>query len=63
MKTIDIIIIAIVVVILGLVIRYIYKAKKQGVKCIGCPNGSKCSGSCGGKCGEGCSCGCNTEQK
>lgn len=63
MKTIDIIIIAIVVVILGLVIRYIYKAKKQGAKCIGCPNGSKCSGSCGGKRGEGCSCGCNTEQK
>ena len=30
---------------------YIYKAKKSGKKCIGCPD----SGSCSGKCGS-CSC-------
>ena len=44
----DIVIIAVIVAILGLAARYVYKAKKSGAKCIGCPNG-----------GSGCSCGCN----
>ncbi len=43
-----IIVIAIVGAVLGLAVAYIIKAKKSGKKCIGCPNGSKCSGSCGG---------------
>ena len=40
-------------VIIGLAGRYVYKAKKTGQKCIGCPNGAcpyrngGCSGSCG----------------
>ena len=38
-------------VILGGAAGYIYKAKKKGVKCIGCPDGSKCSGACSGCCG------------
>jgi LPXTG-motif cell wall-anchored protein len=46
----------IILVLLGLILGgaagYIYKAKKKGVKCIGCPQGSKCSGGC-----PGCSCG------
>ncbi len=25
---------------------YVYKAKKRGVKCIGCPAGGNCSGKC-----------------
>ena len=33
--------------LLGLVIGYIYKSKKRGVKCIGCPDAANCSGSCG----------------
>ena len=41
----------ILAVILGLAIRYIYKAKKSGAKCIGCPEGCS-SKNCG------CCCGC-----
>ncbi len=50
----NIIIIAILVIILGLAAVYIYKAKKSGKKCIGCPESSSCSkGSC-----SSCSCWC-----
>ena len=49
-----VIVVIILVVILGAAAGYVYKAKKSGRKCIGCPN----SGSCGKK---GCGCG-NTEK-
>ena len=39
----DIIIIAILAVVVGFAARYVYKAKKSGTKCIGCPAGSACS--------------------
>lgn len=49
----DIIIIAVLVVILGGAGYYVYKAKKSGKKCIGCPEGScphaGTSGCCCGK--------------
>jgi len=38
----DVIIIALIALIIGLAVIYIYKAKKSGKKCIGCPDG--CSG-------------------
>lgn len=41
-------IIAIVVLVVGLAALYIYKAKKKGKKCIGCPYASKCGGKCNG---------------
>lgn len=41
--------IAFIAVIVGVAVAYIVRAKKKGVKCIGCPNGGKC-GSCGGNC-------------
>lgn len=48
----DIIIIAVVILIVGLAAGYVYKAKKKGAKCIGCPEscncGSKDSGCCSG---------------
>ncbi len=47
----DIIIIAIVVIIIGAAVAYIVKAKKSGVRCVGCPDGGQCSGSCSGQCG------------
>lgn len=56
MKSIDLIVIAVVAVTIGLVLWYIHKAKKKGIKCIGCPEGAKCSGgcsSCSGNC-SGC---------
>lgn len=43
---IDYILGAIIILILGLAIAYIIKAKKDGVKCIGCPAGKTCGGHC-----------------
>ena len=54
----DFIIVAVSVVILGLAAFYVYKAKKNGKKCIGCPD----SGTCGAKEG-GCCCGCHDDNK
>lgn len=45
----NIIILAVIAVILALSGRYLYKAKKRGVKCIGCPSGCSCNGKCGGR--------------
>lgn len=42
----DIIIIAILLVILGASVFYIWKSKKKGIKCIGCPYSGSCSGGC-----------------
>lgn len=60
----NIIIIAVLALILGLAAGYVYKAKKSGRKCIGCPDGGSCSGHCSGGCScgsepsGGCGCGC-----
>ena len=48
----NVIVALIVMLILGVSITYIVKAKKAGVKCIGCPAGGTCSGKCNG-CPEG----------
>lgn len=47
---IDIIVSIALVVIIGAAIAYIIRAKKRGVKCVGCPHGKQCGGNCGGKC-------------
>lgn len=52
----------ILVLILGGAAGYIYKAKKRGVKCIGCPDGATCSGKCSG-CSGHCGCGGNDKSK
>lgn len=52
----DLIVVAILVVIIGAAARYVYKAKKNGVKCIGCPAGQ--CGCCSQKQAEGSGCGC-----
>ena len=49
----------ILLIVLGAAIAYIVKAKKNGVKCIGCSAGGSCSGHCG--CGSDCS--CHTDKK
>lgn len=41
----DVIVVLILVVLLGSAITYIVKAKKKGVKCIGCPAGGSCPSS------------------
>ena len=40
---INIVVIAIVVLVLGSAIAYVIKEKKNGRKCIGCPNSGACS--------------------
>ena len=52
MIMIDFLIIAIVALIVGLAGFYIYKEKKAGKTCVGCPYSGKCSGGCGGCCGK-----------
>ena len=42
----NIIVFLIVFGIIFAAVRHIYKAKKSGVHCIGCPEGSSCSCSC-----------------
>lgn len=53
----NVILIAVLVLILGGAAFYVYKSKKNGQKCIGCPSGGKC-GSCQCGCGgeDGTSC-------
>ena len=43
----DLIIIAVIALIVAAAARYIYKEKKSGAKCIGCPASKNCGGSCG----------------
>ncbi|MBP3684282.1 MAG: FeoB-associated Cys-rich membrane protein [Oscillospiraceae bacterium] len=50
----NVIILLVVGLIVGCAAGYIWKQKKKGVKCIGCPDSGSCSGSCGS-----CSCGCS----
>ena len=50
MGPVDYIILAVIVVIVGLAAFYIYRAKKSGQKCVGCPHSKTCGGSC--NCGE-----------
>jgi hypothetical protein len=44
------IIIAIIVCIIGGIVLYLYKAKKRGETCIGCPYAKQCGGKCNGGC-------------
>ena len=58
MELVDYILVAVVAVVLGLAGWYIYKAKKNGKKCIGCPDSCACSA---GNCSGGCSGCCNKQ--
>lgn len=66
MQMTDLIVGGIILLILALAIGYIYRAKKSGVKCIGCAAAGKCPSQKGGGChcgdaAEGeqdCGCGC-----
>jgi len=50
----NVIAVAVLLLIIGGAAAYVIKAKKRGVKCIGCPAGATCSskgcGGCGGNC-------------
>jgi hypothetical protein len=51
MTIIDFIILGVIAAILGLAAWYLYKEKKSGKKCIGCPHSAACTGKCSGCCG------------
>lgn len=55
MELVDIIILAVIAAILGFAAWYVYRSKKSGKKCIGCPDGC-CSSKTDG---SACSCGCS----
>ena len=59
MGPIDFIIIGVIALIIGSACFYIYKAKKSGKKCIGCPDGCSCSS----KTKSSCNCGCGEDNK
>ena len=59
MNSTDVFIIIAIAVIIALAVFYIYRSKKSGKKCIGCPNGatcpsykSGCINGCDGNCGN-----------
>lgn len=61
----NLIVIGILAILLGAAITYIVRAKKRGVKCIGCPAAGSCSHSRNGS-GEpnaSSGCGCHSEAK
>jgi hypothetical protein len=58
MGPVDYLIIAIIVGIFGFAGWFIYRSKKSGKKCIGCPDSGSCSGSC-----ASCACGCGKNDK
>lgn len=55
----NILVILILVVVIGLALYYIFRQKKKGINCIGCPSGVKCPL----KSGERCNGNCYTENK
>ncbi len=48
MNPIDYLTVAVIAIVLLSAGRYLYRSKKKGKKCVGCPY----SGSCGGTCGK-----------
>ena len=52
MTPVDIFLLVIIALAVGGAAYYVYKEKKDGRKCIGCPYSSSCGkgGSCGGTC-------------
>ena len=56
MKPVDWIVIGILLVIVAFASYAIYRSKKSGKKCIGCPDSCACSA---GNCNGGCSGQCN----
>ena len=43
MNYVDYFVVAVILIIIGSALWYIRRTKKKGVKCIGCPDGAKCT--------------------
>ncbi len=52
----NLIVVGILLIILGAAILYIWKEKKKGTRCIGCPSAGYCSGKGCGNTDENCKC-------
>lgn len=48
MGPIDALIIIGVILLVGGIAFYLYRSRKNGVQCVGCPDGKKCSSACKG---------------
>ena len=46
MKPVDILLLAAILGVVAACIFFIYRSKKKGKKCIGCPHGDSCQGNC-----------------
>lgn len=46
----NIVVIVILVAIAASIIWYLYRAKKRGETCVGCPYAKQCGGKCNGDC-------------
>ncbi len=57
----NLIIVIVLLLVIGAAAFYVIKAKKKGVKCIGCPAGANCPSKNGGN--NYCTCGCQTDTK
>ena len=51
MNIANVVLIVVIASVVGFACWYIYRSKKSGKKCIGCPSGGSCS-SCGCGCQE-----------
>ena len=55
MNIVDYLIIGIILLIFAGSVYAIYRSKKSGKKCIGCPDSGVCAGNCTGNCSGCCS--------
>lgn len=55
----DVVVILIILLMVGSALRYIIRAKKKGIKCIGCPMAGRCGS---GHDKDEPQCGCDKEQ-
>lgn len=71
---VDFVVIAILAVVVGSALRYLIKARKNGIKCVGCPAGGNCCScrqagettstcGCGSGSESGSGCGCHADAK
>ena len=58
MKPVDIILVIVIALIVGAAAYYVYRSKKHGKKCIGCPYTDSCKGVA-----SGCTCSQNNEKE
>ncbi|MBR2634705.1 MAG: FeoB-associated Cys-rich membrane protein [Clostridia bacterium] len=59
----NVILVLVIGAVLGLACFSLYRAKKNGKKCIGCPDGCNSCSACSGKGKSSCSCKSETEKK